>query len=122
MEAMHALLKAEQEKSAFAQREAELARQEVDRMREKMLRDPFGPESSGAEAENQQPLFVTHARRFERLRGRPEKTGDPDVAEWVAGMRYHIACNRMPKMAACALIMENLKRKSLYRDLRQGNS
>ena len=31
MEAMHALLKAEQEKSALAQREAELARQEVDR-------------------------------------------------------------------------------------------
>ena len=110
MEAMHALLKAEQEKSAFAQREAELARQEVDRMREKMLRDPFGPESSGAE--NQQPLIVTQARRFERLRGRPEKTGDPEVAEWVADMRYHIACNRMPKMAACALIMEHLKGKA----------
>ena len=29
MEAMHALLKAEQEKSAFAQREAELARKKL---------------------------------------------------------------------------------------------
>ena len=74
--------------------------------------DPFGPGSSGAVAENQQPLIVTQARRFERLRGRPESTGDPDVAEWVADMRYHIACNRMPKMAACALIMEYLKGKA----------
>ena len=82
MEAMHALLKAEQEKSAIAQREAELARQEVDRMRQEMQCDPFGPGSSGAVAENQQPLIVTQARRFERLRGRPESTGDPDGTQF----------------------------------------
>ena len=34
MDAMHALLKAEQEKTALAQREAELARQEASRMRD----------------------------------------------------------------------------------------
>ncbi|KAI0239682.1 hypothetical protein LSAT2_009581 [Lamellibrachia satsuma] len=45
MEAMHALLKAEQEKTALAQREAELARQEASRMRDEI--DTMDPDFAG---------------------------------------------------------------------------
>ena len=40
MEAMHAMLKAEQEKTALAQREAELAREEAGRLRGEMVSAP----------------------------------------------------------------------------------
>ena len=115
MEAMHALLKAEQEKTALAQREAELARQEASRMRDEIVAIPAEPSGSGSSAaavnaqQPQQPLIILQACRFEHLREWPKKSGDPEVAEWVADMRYHLACNRMPKTTACALIMEHLK-------------
>ena len=88
------------------------------RMRDEMVAIPAGPSESSSSAaavdaqQPQQPLIISQARRFERLRGRPEKSGDPEVAEWVADMRYHLACNRMPKTTACALIMEHLKGKA----------
>jgi hypothetical protein len=115
MEAMHAMLKAEQEKTALAQREAELARQEAGRLRGEMVTLPTEPSVSGSSTagiNTQQSVVVTQGRRFERLRGRPERAGDPDVAEWVADMRYHLAGNQMSKMAACALIMEHLRGKA----------
>ena len=115
---MHALLKAEQEKTALAQREAELARQEASRMRDEMVTIPAEPSVSGSSAaavdaqQPQQPLIIKKARRFERLRGRPGKSGDLEVAELVADLRYHLACSCMPKTTACALIMEHLKGKA----------
>ena len=68
--------------------------------------------SSTAGINTQPSVVVTQGRRFERLRGRPERAGDPEFTEWVADMRYHLACNQMSKMAACALIMEHLRGKA----------
>ena len=62
--------------------------------------EPSVSGSSRAGIDTQQSLVVTQARRFEWLHGRPERASDPDVAEWVADMRYHLACNQMSKMAA----------------------
>ena len=83
-----------------------------------MVAIPAGPSGSSSSAaavdaqQPQQPLIISQAHRFERLRGQPEKSGHPEVAEWVADMRYHLACNRMPNTTAGALIMEHLKGKA----------
>ena len=74
---MLALLKAEQEKTVLVQREAELARQEAGRMWEEMIAIPAEQsesESSAAAVDAQQLPIISQARRFERLRGRFNRT------------------------------------------------
>ena len=74
MEAMHALLKAEQ-KTALAQREAELARQEASLMRDEMVAIPAEPSGQGSSVaavdaqQPQQPLIISQARCFGALCG-----------------------------------------------------
>ena len=109
MEAMHANVKAEHEKTALAQRNAD-AKQEAGRLRGEIVTlstEPSASRGSGTGIGTQQPLVSAQARRFERLRGRPERAGDLNVAEWVADMRYHLTCNQMSKMAGCAPITEH---------------
>ena len=111
MEAMQALLKAEQEKTALPQLKAGLARQEANRMRDyvvaicQLICPCRGVVTVAVDAQ----LIISQARPFERLHGRPEKSDDPEVAEREVEMRYHLVYNRLPKTTACALIMVHLK-------------
>lgn len=104
-EDLRALLKAEQQKSADAREEVVAAQHELERVREATARSTLTTDPL--------PRFVVaQTRRLERLGGRAERQGDPDVAEWVEDMRCHLAGNPMSDIAACALVVGHLRGKA----------
>ena len=108
--ALEAQLEAERERQVRAEFEIAAARKEVDNLVQEQRLGRVKEEPGVAEAPTYQPpIYVTPTRKFDRLRGRPEKSGDPEVAEWIGDIRCHLTAKHITGTAACALIKENLK-------------
>ena len=102
--ALEAQLEAERERRVRAEFEIAAARKEVDNLVQEQRLGRVKEEPGVTEAPTYQPpIYVTPTRKFDRLRGRPEKSGDPEVAEWIGDIRCHLTAKHISGTAACAL-------------------
>lgn len=100
IEALRAVLAEKEFEVGSAMADANAARAEVDRMG----RD----ERSGASTARERMVYLTQPRRLERFRGKPEKSSDVTVEEWVEDAEAMLATRQLDSRDKAAFLIEHL--------------
>ncbi|XP_046578562.1 uncharacterized protein LOC124286260, partial [Haliotis rubra] len=58
--------------------------------------------------ESKKPVMMVTGRKLDRFRGRPERAGDPTLAEWISDIRSHAESRRLNPSDTAAVIIDNL--------------
>ena len=64
--------------------------------------------SSSIQAAETKQIYVAAGRRLERFRGKPEKSTDPSVHEWVSGVKGQLAARKIKGSDAPTFIIDHL--------------
>ena len=94
--------------------EAEAAKQEVDRLvqAERSRNGQSNPDPDGKPEVKETPILITHSRRLDRFRDRPEKSSDLSIQEWIADARGQLATRPFSEKERCAFLIDHLAGKA----------
>lgn len=109
VEKLRRALEQKEEEAAGAQKEASSAKSLVARLVRK-------------ESEASPKIYMANARKLDRFRDRPSKSGDPSVHEWVADVKGVLASRPMKAEEKCAFVIEHLAGKARQEILGRGDS